>query len=69
MANQTREVEKLAAPGAVDLDRDPRAIIGTREFDAPRALVFSAFIGCSPSTISAASVVFISLKRRMARSP
>lgn len=28
---------------SIDLDRDPRSIIGTRVFDAPRALVFSAF--------------------------
>ena len=27
----------------LDLDRDPRSIIGVREFDAPRDLVFSAF--------------------------
>jgi uncharacterized protein YndB with AHSA1/START domain len=43
MTNQTREAEKPTAPGGVDLDRDPRAIVGTREFDAPRALVFSAW--------------------------
>jgi uncharacterized protein YndB with AHSA1/START domain len=28
---------------SVDLERDPRSIIGTRVFDAPRALVFQAF--------------------------
>jgi uncharacterized protein YndB with AHSA1/START domain len=28
---------------SVDLDCDPRAIVGTREFDAPRELVFAAF--------------------------
>jgi uncharacterized protein YndB with AHSA1/START domain len=27
----------------LDLDSDPRSIIGKREFDAPRALVFSVF--------------------------
>lgn len=27
----------------LDLDSDPRSIIGTREFDAPRDLVFSVF--------------------------
>jgi uncharacterized protein YndB with AHSA1/START domain len=27
----------------LDLDSDPRSIIGTREFDAPRELVFSVF--------------------------
>ena len=43
MTSQTREAAKRAAPGAVDLDRDPRAIVGTREFEAPRALVFSAW--------------------------
>jgi len=43
MTGQTQKTEKLAVPGAVDLDGDPRAIVGTREFDAPRALVFSAW--------------------------
>ena len=33
----------MAARNSLDLDSDPRAIIGTREFDAPRDLVFSAF--------------------------
>ena len=28
---------------SIDLERDPRSIIGTRIFDAPRELVFSAF--------------------------
>jgi len=28
---------------SIDLQRDPRSIIGTRVFDAPRQLVFSAF--------------------------
>jgi hypothetical protein len=27
----------------VDLDRDPKAIVATREFDAPRALVFEVW--------------------------
>jgi uncharacterized protein YndB with AHSA1/START domain len=27
----------------IDLDRDPRSIVGEREFDAPRDLVFAAF--------------------------
>jgi uncharacterized protein YndB with AHSA1/START domain len=33
----------MAAVDSIDLDRDPRSIIGVREFDAPRDLVFSAF--------------------------
>jgi uncharacterized protein YndB with AHSA1/START domain len=33
----------MAAKSNLDLDGDPRAIVGTREYDAPRALVFSAF--------------------------
>ena len=28
------------AVNSLDLDRDPRVIVGTREFDAPRDLVF-----------------------------
>jgi uncharacterized protein YndB with AHSA1/START domain len=32
-----------AAKSSLDLDRDPRSIIGTREFDAPRELVFSVW--------------------------
>jgi uncharacterized protein YndB with AHSA1/START domain len=43
MTSRTREAKKVAALGTVDLDRDPRAIVGTREFDAPRALVFAAW--------------------------
>jgi uncharacterized protein YndB with AHSA1/START domain len=33
----------MPATSSPDLDRDPRSIVGTREFDAPRALVFSAW--------------------------
>lgn len=33
----------MGARNSLDLDRDPRSIIGTREFDAPRDLVFSAW--------------------------
>ncbi len=33
----------MAAANSIDLDSDPRAIIGSRIFDAPRALVFAAF--------------------------
>jgi uncharacterized protein YndB with AHSA1/START domain len=33
----------MAAANSLELDQDPRAIIGTRVFDAPRDLVFSAF--------------------------
>jgi uncharacterized protein YndB with AHSA1/START domain len=33
----------VAARNSIDLDTDPRCIIGTREFDAPRDLVFAAF--------------------------
>jgi hypothetical protein len=43
MASQTRRTEKIPATSRVDLERDPRSIIGTREFEAPRALVFSAW--------------------------
>jgi len=28
---------------SIDLEHDPRSIIGTRVFDAPRDLVFAAF--------------------------
>jgi uncharacterized protein YndB with AHSA1/START domain len=43
MTSQTQGKEKAAATSRIDLERDPRAIVGTREFDAPRALVFSAW--------------------------
>jgi uncharacterized protein YndB with AHSA1/START domain len=43
MTSQARTTEKIATTSRVDLERDPRSIIGTREFDAPRALVFSAW--------------------------
>ena len=33
----------MAEKSNLDLDRDPRSIIGSREFNAPRALVFAAF--------------------------
>jgi uncharacterized protein YndB with AHSA1/START domain len=33
----------VSARNSIDLDLDPRSIIGTRVFDAPRELVFSAF--------------------------
>ena len=33
----------MAVKNSIDLERDPRSIIGTRIFDAPRDLVFSAF--------------------------
>lgn len=33
----------MAEINRLDLDSDPRSIIGTREFDAPRELVFSVF--------------------------
>lgn len=33
----------MAAKSSLDLDSDPRSIIGMREFDAPRDLVFAAF--------------------------
>jgi uncharacterized protein YndB with AHSA1/START domain len=39
MAARSNLVEK----NSVDLDSDPRALVGTREYDAPRNLVFSAF--------------------------
>jgi uncharacterized protein YndB with AHSA1/START domain len=33
----------VSATNSIDLDRDPRSIIGTRVFDAPRELVWQAF--------------------------
>ena len=33
----------MSVTSSIDLERDPRSIIGTRVFDAPRELVFSAF--------------------------
>jgi uncharacterized protein YndB with AHSA1/START domain len=33
----------MATKNSIDLERDPRSIIGTRIFDAPRDLVFLAF--------------------------
>ncbi len=33
----------MATAVSLDLDKDPRSIVGTRMFDAPRELVFSAF--------------------------
>ncbi len=33
----------MAARNSLDLDSDPRSVIGRREFDAPRELVFSVF--------------------------
>jgi uncharacterized protein YndB with AHSA1/START domain len=33
----------IAAKSSLDLERDPRSIVGMREFDAPRELVFSAW--------------------------
>lgn len=33
----------MGAENNIDLDSDPRSIIGTRVFDAPRDLVFAAF--------------------------
>jgi uncharacterized protein YndB with AHSA1/START domain len=33
----------MTTVNSLDLDQDPRSIIGTRIFDAPRELVFSAF--------------------------
>ena len=43
MTSQTREANKIVVSSALDLDSDPRALVGMREFDAPRALVFSAW--------------------------
>ena len=33
----------MSATNSIDLDRDPRSIIGTRVFDAPRELVLQAW--------------------------
>jgi uncharacterized protein YndB with AHSA1/START domain len=34
---------KMAAKSNINLDTDPRVIVGTREYDAPRELLFSAW--------------------------
>jgi uncharacterized protein YndB with AHSA1/START domain len=36
-------MSSIAAKSSLDLERDPRSIVGMREFDAPRELVFSAW--------------------------
>src|SRR5215469_1441929 len=36
-------VTAMAAKSSIDLDRDPRSIVGMREYDAPRELVFEAW--------------------------
>ena len=33
----------MSVTNSIDLERDPRSIVGTRVFEAPRELVFSAF--------------------------
>jgi uncharacterized protein YndB with AHSA1/START domain len=33
----------VSARNSIDLDKDPRSIVGVRVFDAPRELVFAAF--------------------------
>jgi len=33
----------VAGKSNVDLDQDPRSIVGSRVFDAPRELVYAAF--------------------------
>src|SRR5579884_4127269 len=38
-----RKARAMAPKSRIDLDQDPRIIVGMREFDAPRALVFSAW--------------------------
>jgi uncharacterized protein YndB with AHSA1/START domain len=43
MTSQPRKEDRIVGSSGVDLERDPRAMVGTREFDAPRALVFSAW--------------------------
>jgi len=43
MSTRTRAAGSIVALSRLDLEADPRAIIGTREFNAPRALVFSAW--------------------------
>ena len=42
-APQSQEYRTWPQKIALDLDSDPRSIVGTREYDAPRDLVFSAF--------------------------
>ena len=41
--SKASERKIMAAKNNIDLERDPRSIIGTRIFNAPRDLVFSAF--------------------------
>ena len=38
----------MAVKSSLDLDQDPRLIIGIREFDAPRELVFSVWTDAKP---------------------
>ncbi len=33
----------MSVKNSIDLDTDPRSILGSRVFDAPRELVFAAF--------------------------
>jgi hypothetical protein len=33
----------MAGKNSLDLDGDPRSIVGIREFDAPREMVFAAW--------------------------
>ena len=33
----------MSEKNSIDLDQDPRAIVGTRVFDAPREIVFEAW--------------------------
>src|SRR5437879_5935817 len=41
--NRTNGRSNVAVKSSIDLEHDPRSIVGTRVFDAPRALVFSAW--------------------------
>jgi uncharacterized protein YndB with AHSA1/START domain len=38
----------VTAKNSIDLEQDPRSIIGTRVFDAPRDLVWKAFTEPEP---------------------
>jgi uncharacterized protein YndB with AHSA1/START domain len=40
----------MAARNSLDLETDPRSIVGTREYDAPRDLVFAMF--CDPKHLA-----------------
>ena len=49
---RTRQAEKKrGGKNSIDLDTDPRTIIGTRDFDAPAEMVFSVFTRRAPGAM------------------